>query len=502
MSTISQFYLIYTRSSAKGKYTLRRSIFIKTYTYLAFYLALLSASLFVVGITTDKLYAENITMDTTSPVVHLSLEDAVYHAFTHTGRAGMAEERVRVQEAIAGQSRALRMPQLNTSLLFSYIDQMRSPLPSGSLIGRVFPVGDFLPNRETLTAQVNLDQVLYAGGGIQAAIRTTEAMSSAERHRQEYALATLEQEVKDAYVQLQYFGALVDVAQQSVETFQKHLEDTQQLQDAGMVTSFEVLRAETELGARMTDLTSARTATEIAHIHLCRLLGLPQDSKVFLTDNLDWSPIDISMEDYITTALHHRPELNALEAVELAAEAELNRVRADYLPRASARVQYQKIEGAGQMTPDGWSFQIGGEWSIYAGGRRKQATLEAQARKRETEYELHDALGLVEMDVRQAYLRIEESIEKIHQENRRVLLAEEGLRLAHIRYEEGVSVQTEILDAALAHRQAQTGYIAALREHAEARNALIRATAKDTLARHWLGKEELSAKGYQNPNHK
>ncbi len=459
-------------------------------------LALLLVCIVVFGVSENLLCAESIELPDNKSSVHLSLEDAVYHAFTHTGRAGIAEERVLAQEAIAGQSRALRMPQINTSLMFSYIDQMRSPLPSGSLLNSVIPIGDFLPDRDTLTAQVNLDQVLYAGGGIQAGIRAMEALSTAERHRYEFTLSSIEQEVKDAYVQLQYTGALLEVAQESVDTFQKHLEDTQQLQDAGMVTSFEVLRAETELGARMTELTSTRTGNEMARIHLCRLLGVSQDSLIHLTDTLDWKPVETSLEEYLATALQYRPELNALEAAGLAAEAELKRVRADYLPRASARVQYQKIEGGGLMMPDGWSIQVGGEWSIYAGGRRKQATLEAQARKRETGYELRDTLALVEMDVRQAYLRTLESIEKIQQETRRVQLAAEGLRLAHIRYEEGVSVQTEILDAALAHRQAQTGHIATLREHAEARNALIRATAKDTLARHWLGKENPYGEDY------
>ncbi len=428
-------------------------------------------------------HAETPAEHTHEAPVAVGMEEAVRSAFLHSGQVGAAAERVRGREASVGQARSLRMPQLSSSLLYSYVDQMRSPFPDGALVNRLFPVSDILPDRETFTAQLRVEQVLYAGGGIQAGIEAAEAMTEVERHRREETLARLEQEVRDAYVQLQHTEALVTVAEESVATFQRHLEDSRELLDAGVVTSFEVLRAETEVGARQTDLSSARTAASLARIQLCRLMGLPQDTALELLDDLAREPFETPLAYYLEQARAYRPELDALEAAEEAADAALRQVRAEYRPRAMARAQYQKIEGAGRVMPEGWSFQIGGEWSLYAGGRRKQETLEAESQRRALGHEQRDARELVEMDVRQAYLRCQESLDRIAQEERRVALAAEGLRLAHIRYEEGVSVQTEILDAALAHSQAKSAHVGALREYAEAHNALIRAAARDSLAR-------------------
>ena len=65
---------------------------------------------------------------------------------------------------------------------------------------------------------------------------------------------------------------------------------------------------------------------------------------------------------------------------------------------------------------------------------------------------------------------------KIQQERATVTLAQEGLRLAELRFNEGVGIQSETLDAELALTNAQTQLVQALRDYAVANAAIERAT--------------------------
>jgi len=103
---------------------------------------------------------------------------------------------------------------------------------------------------------------------------------------------------------------------------------------------------------------------------------------------------------------------------------------------------------------------------------------------RSLEYQREDVARLVELDVRQAALRVQESIAKIRAEKGTVALAEEGLRMAQLRFQEGVGTQVETLDAALALTGARTQLVRALRDYAVAVAALDKA-----LGRSWGNRE-------------
>jgi len=72
------------------------------------------------------------------------------------------------------------------------------------------------------------------------------------------------------------------------------------------------------------------------------------------------------------------------------------------------------------------------------------------------------------LEVRQAYLKSEEAKERIEVSKAAVTQAEEGLRIAEIRYENGVAPSVEILDAQTALTQARTNYVQAMVDYKSA----------------------------------
>ncbi|MBN2309554.1 MAG: TolC family protein, partial [Candidatus Hydrogenedentes bacterium] len=299
-----------------------------------------------------------------------------------------------------------------------------------------------------------------------------------EEWLKESALVQLEYETKQAYYDTVLASAMVRVAEGSVRTFQRNLADAEQILAVGRMSEFEVLRARTELGSREAGLVAARNAERLAFANLRRVLALPQHAAIALEPKLGWEPDMTPVEQWIDYAFAHRPEILALEKAIQAAEQDVRRVQGQFKPSVGGTVQYQNTGKGGAAMADGWTFSIGGEWELYAGGRRKYEVAEAKANLSGLEHQLEDLYRLVELDVTQAHIQLRDAMAKIRSERGTLDLGREGLRLAEVRFKEGAGTQSETLDAELALRAAESSLVQALRDYAVANASLERAVGK------------------------
>jgi outer membrane protein len=87
-----------------------------------------------------------------------------------------------------------------------------------------------------------------------------------------------------------------------------------------------------------------------------------------------------------------------------------------------------------------------------------------------------DAASLVALQVRQAWLDTQETGKRIDVARTALASAEENLRLARDRYNQGLTNHTEVLEAETLRTRSHTNYYAALYDAAFARLRLKRAT--------------------------
>ena len=408
----------------------------------------------------------------------LDVAACVGMALQQNAQAAISDEDVAQAEARVGQAKSARKPQINSQLGATYIDGLEGIDTKLKGIEDLIGIGDLQPDKLITRGTVSVEQVLYAGGQISAAVKASEFLAQSEVWKREVVRSTLAFDAIQAFHDAFLAQGLIEVANDSIAAFQKHADDARHAVEVGMASKIVQLRAQTELAARQTDLTSASTAHELTLLNLKRIIGAPEAQPVQLDGALAWEAQDIELAALIARARAARPEILALEGGIEAAEQNVRMKRADYKPRAAASAQWQQGTGTGTLQPNGFSAQAGLEWQIYGGGKRKYAVAEAESQVRSLEKQRDDVLRLVELDVRQASLRVGESIEKIRRDKGTVALAEEGFRLAQVRFAEGVSTQTEVLDAELARSQAKTKLLQGLRDYAVARAALKKATGE------------------------
>lgn len=432
-----------------------------------------------------SLKASSPAIDSAQEPLALDVHKCVAMALANNPRALAAQDSVDEAKARVGQARSRGLPQATARTAWVHTEY-NTPETGGGILGLgnlLGAGGGLAPDEDIRTDRVNLSQVMYAGGQIRAAVRASSYLAESQEWRQAAQLDILTFETKQAYYDCLLASSLVRVADDSIRTFQRHLADAERMLNVGLMSAFEVLRAKTELSAREADAVSARNAERLAYANLRRLIGLPQDTAIRLNPQLEPLAPPEPVKDLVAQANERRPELLALRKAIEAADADLDRVKGQYKPRVAASAEWTNSEGGGLATPEGWTFTLGSEWDIFAGGRRRHERAEARAKRSNLQHQLQDVESLVELDVTQAHIQAENAAAQTHSARATVALALEGLRLAELRFREGAGAQGETLDAELALTKAETNLMRALRDYAVAIAALDRAVG---------GKRELS----------
>lgn len=448
---------------------------------------------------------------TGSDILTLDVRQCVERALANNEQIMIAQDEIDAAKAKIGQAKAQRLPQVKADVGFVRREPVGKTAGLSSMMGGmgalsslsgpgqileglfasggvdVFDVGFGLfqllmqskttpVDKDSRQDHAQLTQVLYAGGQIKAAINASKYLAESQEWRKQAALDELEFQTKRAYYGCLLACAMTRVAEDSVKTFERHLSDAEQMLSVGLISNFEVLRAKTELGARQSDLVTAKNAQRLALVALRRILALPQDAPIRLSCKMDFVPVTDSLDNLVKTALDARPELKAVDKGLQAAVQGVKQAKGQYLPRAAATVDWTNVEDGGGMVSEGWMFTLGGEWEVYAGGRRKHDVYAAKAQQSNLEHQRQDLVRQIELGVREAHIQMEDAMAKIRSEKGTVELGREGLRLAQLRFEEGVGTQVETLDAELALVSAETKLVQAIHDFAIARAALDRAT--------------------------
>ncbi len=424
-------------------------------------------------------HSDDEAIDGLEPLA-LDLAGCVTRALEQNAQVLVAETEIAIREAQTGQARSRRRPEVKAQWAYTYIDGLDSAIGRPA-VRRLIGADGYAPEKGTSTTGLTVTQVLYAGGQIEAGIKASTYLATSEGWRSEAVRTEIAYQARMAYHDALLAHALENVANEALTVFQRHLEDTEALESDGAVTPFEVLRAKTEVGARQADVAAAQSAAQLADLNLRRLLALPDGQPLTYDRNLPLESVDRTADELKAAAQQQRPELMAFADALAAGQQQARVVKGKYLPQAAATVSWINVENGGQVMPDGWQFSVGAQWDLYLGGQRKHERGEARARIEGLRLQHADMERLVALDVEQSLIRLRESTVAMGTDQENVGLAEESVRLAKLRYQEGFGTQTEIIDAALVHTQAKTALVQAIRDYYVAYASLQKALGSDVV---------------------
>lgn len=257
-------------------------------------------------------------------------------------------------------------------------------------------------------------------------------------------------EVTDVYLKLVYAQLMTEVAQEASDTIEKHVELAQKYESVGMLSHSDVLAAKVEALKAKQNIVEAQNSTRLAALKLGQVLSvdsaielsasdMPEDNFTVTLDEL---------ESYQKQAIENRNEFKRLEVGERAARKRETIALLDYVPQVFLIGRYQYTHGIEVLEPENQAILgIGMAWTIFDGleshYKAKQAAFEADEFSARSE----EARELIALDVAQKYLALSTALERVKLTSQAVVLADENLRTITAQFEQGESVNTDVLAA-------------------------------------------------------
>ncbi|WP_029919710.1 TolC family protein [Nevskia soli] len=400
-----------------------------------------------------------------------TLNDAFDAALRTDHRLGAEHQRTAAAQERLAAAQGLSLPSINAQGGYFHLDQ-----PPAAIL-QVPPLGTLempLIQQDVRAYQLTASLPLFTGGRITGAVHAAAAAADAAAQSETATREDLKLNVAGAYVDVLRARRALSLAETSVGTLQAHAQDVDALYAKGLVARNDGLAAHVALANAQQDRLRAANAVDLAQSNYNRALGRPFDSAVAIDEIIPGGET-APLEQLTTEALATRSELRALQQQDHALRQQAVSARGEQWPQVALSGGRYYVEDRNLANDGFWAIGIGVSWSLFDGGiaRRKARALDDEAAAAADTRQ--DAESLIRLQVRQCWLDIGETRQRIDVATAALDQAEENLRVARDRYDSGVGTNTEVLDAEALRRKSETNHIDAIYDNVLAQLRLRRA---------------------------
>ncbi|MDH5590607.1 MAG: TolC family protein [Gemmatimonadota bacterium] len=373
---------------------------------------------------------------------------------------------------------------------------------------------DFIPVRfgadNQWNTMITLEQPIFAASafiGVGAAGRFRNLQEEVVRGQIQGVVTR----VRVSYYQLLLAQEQRRLTDNSVRRVRESLEETRALNQAGLVSDYDVLRLEVELANLEPNLRRAENAVAMSRRQIAVDLGLEEGETLIVRGSLaamDLGDVGANTDDNreilefvgyrsavvdevehaVATARELRSDLRQLEFTESLRETEMKLEKAEYFPRVTLFGDYT-INAQENGSPDffgesamqrAYSKRLGIRVSvpIFQGFRRNARIGQKRAAMRYAETQTRLASAQAENQVKGLLDQLDEARMRAGGQRRAVGQAQRGFEIARAQFREGLGSQLELTDAEVALRQSEFNYAQAVFDFLVAQAQLDQATGR------------------------
>ena len=386
----------------------------------------------------------------------LDLPTAIGFAIDNNFAIRQARERIRQQDGVVVEVSARSVPNVSADAVYQRNDRD---------ISNGFPASD-------RAWQINLtaSQVLYAGGGVSASVKSSKLARDA-------ALLDLQAVINEALLQVRigFYRVLlareqIKVQESNIDLLQQQLKTATDRFNAGTVSSFEKLRAEVAVANAKVPLITARNDWRLAIEALRQSLGFTTNTRDMaqkvpdFVGSLQFTPQQFDLQAAFDAARAHRPDLERIARLADAQAEGVTVARSGYYPNVAAFGGWTMRKGPTDSFGDsnnGWLIGVQSQWNIFDGRATAGRVSQARSALEQTKLSLAEAQLAIDVEVRRAHSQWQQASELAEVSARVVEQASEAVRLATARYDAGTSTQLDLLAAQVELTTARTNQIQA-----------------------------------------
>jgi len=295
--------------------------------------------------------------------------------------------------------------------------------------------------------RLNVSMPVYQGGALWAGKKQADHQAEAAvlghaAMRQQVIYQTIA-----AYVQARAAYAAIHAMQTAVGAAEKRYQDTQALHKRGVLLTSDVMDAHVHLLRSRLQLKQANNAYAQANEVLQRVLGLASGTILNINEEPHLGADDWTQEQAVAQAMLLRPDLKALQEAYQASQAAVDASRAAFRPRVDLVAGQEWNAGTPSLKNRNSMIGATVSMNLFAGGADRAKTRVSRAKQIALELKLADHKQQIHNEVSHAWRMLDESRARQSSEGEALKQSEESLRIKSLRYEQGLSKTSDLLDA-------------------------------------------------------
>ena len=336
------------------------------------------------------------------------------------------------------------------------------------------PIGETLMEigqNNTFTASAGLNYVIWSGGQIRNNSKLAKVNAETGAYQVKHMQSLVTQQVVKFCYDIIYASALIRVQEEYLDIAKQHLAETQARYREGLSSNLDVLNQKVQVENIEPQVMQAKKNFELGNLYLRQILNRDPEDPIYLT----WAKEDLRvpptppLEELYALAMQYRPELVLSKLAVDAAHYNIKIAKSGHMPVLALNADYSYNAYTENGFPRHYNQYY---WASNAGVSLSIPLFEgfkinSQVTQRELAYEqavaaYQNKLKNVRIQVKEAYLNLEEAKSRIEATRGVVQQARENLNAQMLRYRNGLSSRLELNDATANVNESDLQYVQAV----------------------------------------
>jgi outer membrane protein len=422
-----------------------------------------------------------LTVLGTSPLApaqdKLSLKQCVDLVLAQSDQIKMAAESVTGAELKIAESKSLYWPAASLSgnyLRSSFFGSFDFPMN-----GQTYKIQFGLANSYRAALAVN--GVIFNWGRTARTVDLSRAGLTLAQDGVNMAKQMLGYQVVPFFYGTVFFREAIQVLEDNRKAFEKKLEIMTERYKAGLASDFETNLLRVQIGSLEAQKLDFENNIAKFRIAFNALSGRPEEATFAPDTSLVFRAADYNRDDLLKEAFANRIEFQQVDHQVSLNQVSLGLAKTGNKPTVAAAFNYEFRNGFMPIVEEihgNWTVALTINYPAFDGFRTKAQIAEAQSTLKQTELRRGDVERTVTIEIESALSDLRTIEKKLEIEKLKIKQAEDALRIAEERFQNGLLSATDLVDAQNAVESARLNALQLVYSHVVGEYALFRACGR------------------------
>ncbi len=392
----------------------------------------------------------------------LTLQESLDIGLQNSKDLKISQSRINYSDAKLSEINSQFLPQFK---LFGNYTRLSDNIPAFEFTSPFFPnairVSEPLYNNYTF--KLGFTQPLFTGFKLlssRSAAKYNLQASESDYSKEQNEVAF---NIYNAYWNYYKAEEVKNVIEQTLQQIEKHLSDTRNFYEQGLVSNNDLLKLEVQYSNTQLMLIEAKNNLKIARINFNKALGIDLESQTKVAAiEKSMSLVNYDLSEILNEAINNRYELKSLAYRVEGSKESINAAKSTFFPSVylTGNYYYSNPNPRFQPAKDefnyNWDIGVTLSWDVWNWGLTSSQVSQAEQTKIQLETNYDQLKENIQMEVHSNYLNLLKTEEKVKVNKTALEQALENYRITAEKYNLQLASSTDLIDAETLKLQAET----------------------------------------------